>query len=69
MAIVHQESGTWKDLVAVKYRLVKKDLTIPRLQLLSAHMATNLFYNVKEALDGFPIHNVFGWLDSTLALH
>ena len=59
MAIVHQESGTCKDLVAAKSRFAKKDLTIPRLELISAHMATNLFYSVKEALDGFSIGNFF----------
>ena len=32
-------------------------------------MATNLVDNVKEALQGFPIRSVYGWLDSSVAPH
>ena len=32
-------------------------------------MATNLVYNIKEALEGFLVSKVYGWLDSTVALH
>ena len=32
-------------------------------------MSSNLVHNVKEALTGFPVTNVYGWLDSTVALH
>jgi hypothetical protein len=38
--------GTTQQLVAVKSRLAKKGLTIPRLELVEAHMATNLL--IKE---------------------
>ena len=69
IAVVRQASGTSQDLVAAKSRLAKKNLTIPRLELVSAHMATNLVHNVREALVGFPMNQVFGWLDSTVALH
>ena len=68
-AVVRQNSGTSKGLVAAKARLAKRDLSIPRLELVSGHMATNLVDNVKEALTGFPVQNVYGWLDSTVALH
>lgn len=68
-AVVEQLSGTNKGLVTAKSRLAKKGLTIPRLELVSGHMATNLVHNVKEALEGFPIRNVYCWLDSTVALH
>ena len=68
VAIVRQESGTSKGLVAAKSHLAK-DLTIPRLEFVPAHMVTNLVPNVKKALDGFPIRNVFGLYDSTVALH
>ncbi len=47
----------------------KKGLTIPRLELVSGHMATNLVHNVKKSLQGFPVQRVVGWLDSTVALH
>ena len=55
--------------MAAKSRLAKKGLTIPRLELVSGHMATNLVHNVKEALQGFPVRNAYCWLDSTVALH
>ena len=32
-------------------------------------MASSLVDNVRQALEGFPIKQVFGWLDSTVALH
>ena len=67
-AVVKQESGITQRLVAAKARLAKQGLTIPRLELISAHMVTNLLVNVKSALEGLPITELNGWLDSTLAL-
>ena len=32
-------------------------------------MSTSLAHNVKEILTGFPVTGVYGWLDSTVALH
>ena len=58
-AVVHQQSGINQGLVAAKSRLAKKSLTIPRLELVSAHMAANLVDNVKNAL-GYPVTAVFG---------
>ena len=58
-----------RGLLAAKSRLAKKGLTIPRLELVSAHMAANLAENVKNALEGQPVRSVHGWLDSTVALH
>ena len=68
-AVVRQESRVTQGLVAAKSRLAKQGLTIPRLKLVSAHMAANLVSNVHEALDGFPVMSSHGWLDSTVALH
>ena len=67
-AITKQESGVNVGLVAAKARLAKQDLTIPRLELVSAHMAANLVSNVQQAIDDVPVISVFGWLDSTVAL-
>ena len=69
IAVVRQASGTTQGLVAAKSLLAKKNLTIPRLELVLAYMATNLVDNVREALEEFPVCQVFGWLDSTVALH
>ena len=68
-AVVHQASGVNQGLLAAKSRLAKKGLTIPRLQLVSAHMAANLTENVKNTQEGQPVRSVHGWLDSTVALH
>ena len=68
-AVIEQPSGVSHGLVAAKSRLAKEQLTIPRQELVSAHMACNLLHNVKQALKGFPVSDVYGWLDSTTALH
>ena len=68
-AIVHQEHGTQQGLITAKARLAKQGLTIPRLELVSAHMTANLITNVKEALKGFPVESAYGWGDSSVALH
>ena len=68
-AVVKQCSGSSKGLVAAKARLAKKGLTIPRLELVSGHMASNLAHNVREALAGFTVSGVYCSRDSTVALH
>ena len=68
-AAASQPSGNSVRLVAAKARLGKQGLTIPRLELLSGHMAMNLILNVKEASEGFPVGEIVYWLDSSVALH
>ena len=68
-SIVKQESGVNVGLVAAKARLAKQGLTIPRLELVATHMATNLIINVKQALEGMPVTQLHGWLDSLVVLH
>ena len=68
-AVVVQEKGVNQGLVALRARSAKKGLTIPRLELVSGHMAVNLLSNVSEALEGFPVTVKYCWLDSTVALH
>jgi len=53
-AVVQQPSGTNQGLLAAKSRLAKMWLTIPRLELVSAHMASNLMASVKDALQDHP---------------
>ena len=48
--VVHQASGITQGLLAAKVRLAKKNMSIPRLELVSAHMAANLVSNVKNEL-------------------
>ena len=68
-AVVRQHSGTTQQLVAAKGRLAKQGLTIPRLELIAAHMATNLLVNVCNALDNLPTPRTYAWLDSMVNLH
>ena len=68
-SVVRQRSGTTQQLVAAKSRLAKEGLTIPRLELISAHMAMNLVKNFQNALQNLPDPIIYGWLDSMVALH
>jgi hypothetical protein len=68
-SVVRQSGGVKTSLVAAKSRLAKKNLTVPRLELVSAHMSANLVMNVKKALVELPTPEIIGWLDSTVALH
>ncbi|XP_067029387.1 uncharacterized protein [Acropora muricata] len=65
-AVIRQPSGTTQRLVGAKGRLAK---LVPRLELVSAHMATNLVINVQNTLTHLPSPKVYAWLDSTVALH
>ena len=66
--VVYQPSSVNQGLIASKSRLSKRDMTIPRLELTAAHMATNLAANIKEALPSQNIRSVTCWTDSTVVL-
>ena len=68
-AIVEQSSGTTQTLVMAKSRLTKKGLAIPKLELIGAHMATNLISNVHKALDNGSVIHQHCWLVSTVVLY
>ena len=68
-AVICQSSQVSQSLVTAKARLSKKDLTMPRLEIVAMHMAANLCQNLKLALEGKPISNIYGWIDSSVALH
>ena len=59
-AVITQASGVSKGFIAAKSRLAKKNLTIPRLELVAAHITANLVDNVRTALEGYPIKSVHG---------
>ena len=67
-AVVHQPSVIHQSLVVSKSRISKKNLTIFRLELVSAHAASNLTENVKAALKRCNIRSVTGWTDSKVVL-
>lgn len=68
-AVVTQPPGVGVGLVTATARLAKVGLSIPRLELVSGHMAVNLITNVRDALKVFPVGKLHCWLDSTVALH
>ena len=68
-AVVQQEQGTTQGLVCAKSRLAKRNLTIPRLELVAGHMAVNLATNVQTALSIHHEPTIHCWLDSTVALY
>ena len=67
--VIKQGDVLSQGLLCSSSRLAKRNLTIPRLELVSAHMATNLLHNVRQALSKFSVVREVAWLDSTAALH
>jgi hypothetical protein len=68
-AVIEQEYGTTQGLVCSKSRIAKRNLAIPRLELVSGHMAANLVTNVETAIGNEKVTSVHCWLDSTVALY
>ena len=67
-AVIEQEYSETQGLVCSKSRIVKRNLTIQRLELVSGHMAGNLVTNVETAIGNEKVTLVHCWLDSTVAL-
>ena len=42
---------------------------MPRLELISAHMAPNIVDNVRRALERYVVSSAYGWTHSTVVLH
>ena len=69
-AVLTQASGASQGLITAKARLATQGLTIPRLEIVSGHMAVNLANNVRQALKGLPLAaDIHCWLDSSVTLH
>ena len=58
--VVHQSSVTNQRLIARKSCISKRNFTISRLGLVSAHLASNLIENVKAALKRCNIRSITG---------
>ena len=67
--VVRQGDVTSQGLLTSNSRIAKRDLTIPRLELVAYHMVANSLYNVRNALRRFPVTMLRGWSDSTVALY
>ncbi len=57
-----------RGLLVSKARLAKRDLTIPRLELVSCHMVCNLIHNTRKVLSYLPVTGVYARTDSTVCL-
>ena len=68
-AVIEQSSGTVKGLLASKSRISKKNTSIPRLELVAAHMAANMAKNIHNALHRLPIKSMVNWVDSMVVLY
>ncbi|XP_028394878.1 uncharacterized protein LOC114519022 [Dendronephthya gigantea] len=67
-AVIKQTGKVSQGFLISKARLAKRDLTIPRLELVSCHMLSNLLHNVVNVLSHLHIGGVFAWTDSTVCL-
>ncbi|XP_028419027.1 uncharacterized protein LOC114544609 [Dendronephthya gigantea] len=67
-AVTRQMDETTQGLVCSKSRIAKRNLTIPRLELIAGHMAVNIASNVEAALSNYQV-KIHCWLDSTVALY
>eukprot|EP00794_Sanderia_malayensis_P008645 gene8645-biopygen6924 len=68
-AVVRQGDEVNQQLLVAKSRLAKRDLTIPRLELVSCHMTCNLLENTAKVLQNYPVISVPAWSDSTVCLY
>ena len=68
--IINQLNGeTHQGILTAKCRLAKKELTIPRLELVAAHMASNITANTVDSLKSTKVRKIICWSDSTVVLH
>eukprot|EP00795_Rhopilema_esculentum_P013887 gene13887-4838_t len=69
--VVTLPQGKFSNLLTAKTRLppLKKEMTIPRLELTAARIAARLAATVKQALAGFELKRVCMLSDSCTALH
>ena len=63
---MYQGYGMHQGLLAEKAQLVKKKLTMPRLELISAHMAATLVEDIRGALEGYVVRSVYGLYETGL---
>ena len=57
------------DLPVAKSKIAPRDLSIPRLELIAAHMLSKLMNHVKDILQRHPIEEYHCWVDSTTVLY
>ena len=68
-ATVYQWSSLNQALILSKSRLFKRELTIPRLELIAICMAGNLATITKNPLQKLNIRSIIRWKNSAEVLH
>ena len=69
IALVEGETGVVKGLLTSKSRILKRNTSIARLELLGGQMAANMVRNLQNALKRWPIVTTTVWMDSMVALY
>ena len=67
--VIYQPNKISQGLITSKSRLAKRNLTIPRFELIAAQMSAILSQNIKNALDNQNVRNFYAWSDCTVFLH
>ena len=65
----HAAMPVKQNLQAAKCRVVPRNLSIPRKELVAAHMLSRLMSHNKATLQNQPIDEYHCWVDSTTVLH
>ena len=68
-AVIYHPNKIGQGLITIKSRLAKRNLTIPRLELIAAQMSANLSQNTKNDLNNQIVTNFYARSVSTVVLH
>jgi len=69
LRIMCADGSTYSCLVTAKSRVLPiKHTTVPRAELLAAHLLARLLTHIATLLD-VPLHSTFAWTDSAIVLH
>ncbi|XP_028513627.1 uncharacterized protein LOC114574649 [Exaiptasia diaphana] len=69
IAVIEHSTGVFKGMLTSKSTILKQNTTIPRLELISGHMAANMAKNINTALQRWPIKSITIWMDSMTGLY
>ena len=64
-----EEAVPGQHLLVAKSRIAPKDTTIPRLELIGAHMLSRMLDHAMKTLSNYSVKECHGWVDSTTVLH
>ena len=68
-AVVAQEETVNQSILVSKMRLSKRDLKIPRLELIACRMVANLLDKTLRARERYPVSKICIWTDSSVCWH